>query len=108
MSISCFRYCVSGSIDRVKKSTVRESDRVETEEIEISLLLEGLYRVYGFDFREYSRPSIKRRLLELMQREGLNTISAFQDVLLHDQSCLNRLLLGLAVHSTTMFRDPGF
>jgi len=80
----------------------------ELEEIEITLLLEGLYRAYGFDFREYSRASIRRRLLELMRNEKLETISAYQDRLLHDPGSVERLLLGLSVHATAMFRDPSF
>lgn len=80
----------------------------ELAEIEIGLLLEGLYQAYGFDFRDYSRSSIKRRLLELMRAEQLATISAFQDKLLHDTACVDRLLLGLSVHATAMFRDPSF
>jgi len=78
------------------------------EDIEIGLLLEGLYRAHGFDFREYSRSSIKRRILELMRAEKLGTISAFQDRVLHDAACLDRFLLGLSVHATAMFRDPSF
>ena len=78
------------------------------EDIEIELLLEGLYRAYGFDFRAYSRPSLKRRILELMRSEGVGTVSAFQDKILHDAKCLERLLLGLSVHATAMFRDPSF
>jgi chemotaxis protein methyltransferase CheR len=78
------------------------------EDIEIGLLLEGLYRAHGFDFREYSRSSIKRRILELMRAEKLETISAFQDRVLHDAACLDRFLLGLSVHATAMFRDPSF
>jgi chemotaxis protein methyltransferase CheR len=78
------------------------------EDIEIGLLLEGLYRVHGFDFREYSRASIKRRIVELMRTEKLETISAFQDRILHDSACLDRFLLGLSVHATAMFRDPSF
>ncbi len=80
----------------------------DLEDIEISLLLEGLYRAYGFDFREYSRASIKRRILDLMHGENLATVSAFQDRVLHDAACLNRFLLGLSVHATAMFRDPSF
>ncbi|MBA2525162.1 MAG: protein-glutamate O-methyltransferase CheR [Pyrinomonadaceae bacterium] len=80
----------------------------DLEDIEISLLLEGLYRAYGFDFREYSRASIKRRILEMMRLEKLGTVSAFQDRVLHDAACLNRFLLGLSVHATAMFRDPSF
>src|SRR6267378_3890189 len=78
------------------------------QDIEIDLLLEALYRVHGFDFRDYSRGSIKRRILELMQAERLQTVSAFQNRVLHDPACLERFLFGLSVHATEMFRDPGF
>ncbi len=78
------------------------------DDVEIELLLEGLYRAYGFDFREYSRASLKRRILELMRLEKVGTVSAFQDRVLHDEACLDRLLLGLSVHATAMFRDPSF
>ena len=81
---------------------------ISLEDIEVGLLLEGLYRAHGFDFREYSRASIKRRIVELMRAEKLATISAFQDRVLHDASCLDRFLLGLSVHATAMFRDPSF
>ncbi|HEY8186864.1 MAG TPA: protein-glutamate O-methyltransferase CheR [Pyrinomonadaceae bacterium] len=81
---------------------------IDLEDIEIGLLLEGLYRAHGFDFRDYSRSSIKRRILELMRAEKLETISAFQDKVLHDALCLDRFLLGLSVHATAMFRDPSF
>ncbi len=32
------------------------------ERIEIELLLEGIYRHYGFDFRSYAYASIRRRM----------------------------------------------
>ncbi len=78
------------------------------EDIEIELLLDGLHRAHGFDFRDYSRASIKRRILELVRAEKLTTISALQDKVLHDRACLDRFLLGLSVHATAMFRDPSF
>ena len=84
------------------------SANTELEDIEIGLLLEGVYRAHGFDFRDYSRASIKRRILELMRFERLGTVSAFQNKLLHDSSCLERFILGLSVHATAMFRDPTF
>lgn len=83
-------------------------DICDLQDVEVDLLLEGIFRVYGFDFRQYSRASIKRRLLELMKREDLETISAFQNRLLHNPACLNRMILGLSVHATEMFRDPSF
>ncbi|MGH9908199.1 MAG: CheR family methyltransferase [Pyrinomonadaceae bacterium] len=84
------------------------ANRTTLEDIEIDLMLEGLYRFHGFDFRDYSRASLRRRILELMHAENLETVSAFQDKLLHDSACLNRFLLGLSVHATAMFRDPTF
>ena len=87
---------------------INGSANTELEDIEIGLLLEGVYRAHGFDFRDYSRASIKRRILELMRFEKLDTVSAFQNKLLHDASCLDRFVLGLSVHATAMFRDPSF
>jgi len=84
------------------------ADQNQLEDIEIALLLEGLYRVYGFDFRDYSAASIKRRILERMRAEKVTTISAYQDCVLHDAACMERLLVGLSVHVTSMFRDPSF
>ena len=88
-------------------STVRRATE-RVEDIEISLLLDGLYRVHGFDFRDYSRASIKRRILELLRAENLETISAYQARILHDHACVERFLVGVSVHATSMFRDPSF
>ncbi|NEQ27596.1 MAG: protein-glutamate O-methyltransferase CheR, partial [Microcoleus sp. SIO2G3] len=78
------------------------------EDIEIQLLLEGVYRYYGFDFRHYALSSLKRRIRRVLQNEKLPTVSALQDRVLHDSDSLQRLLLGLTVNVTSMFRDPGF
>ena len=80
----------------------------ELEQIEIELLLEGIYQHYGFDFRSYAYASIRRRLWKRIEAEGLSTISALQDRVLHDSDLMERLLLDLSVNVTAMFRDPGF
>ena len=85
-----------------------QTHSAELEDIEISLLLEGLYQYHGFDFRDYARASLKRRILERMRAEKLDTVSAFQNKVLHDDACIERLILGLSVHATAMFRDPSF
>ena len=89
-------------------SALPQAEQNELEDVEIALLLEGLYRYYGFDFREYSPASLKRRILERMRAEKIETVSRFQDRVLHDAACMERLLLGLSVHVTSMFRDPDF
>jgi chemotaxis protein methyltransferase CheR len=80
----------------------------ELERIEIELLLEGIFRRYGFDFRAYAHASLRRRLWKRVEAERLTTISALQARVLHDPEALDRMLLDLSVNVTAMFRDPGF
>ncbi len=80
----------------------------ELELLEIELLLEAVHRRYAFDFRDYAPASLRRRLWRRAQAEGVRTISALQDKLLHDPVVMERLLLDLSVTTTSMFRDPGF
>jgi chemotaxis protein methyltransferase CheR len=82
--------------------------RDDVDEIELALLLEGVYRRYGFDFREYAPASLRRRVWRRVHAEGLSTVSALQDKLLHDPACMERLLLDLSINVTAMFRDPTF
>jgi chemotaxis protein methyltransferase CheR len=78
------------------------------DDIELHLLLEGMYQHYGYDFRGYARGSIKRRIWRRVLDEGLQTISALQERVLHDPDCMQRLLLDLSISVTSMFRDPSF
>jgi chemotaxis protein methyltransferase CheR len=80
----------------------------ELERIEVELLLEGVYRHYGFDFRSYAYASIRRRLWKRVEGEGLHSISELQARILHDAEAMERLLLDLSVNVTAMFRDPSF
>jgi chemotaxis protein methyltransferase CheR len=80
----------------------------ELEELEIRLLLEGIFAHYGFDFRDYALASIRRRIATQMRAESVPSVSGLQDRVLHDPACMERLLLALTVHVTSMFRDPSF
>ncbi|HEX3866031.1 MAG TPA: CheR family methyltransferase, partial [Gemmatimonadaceae bacterium] len=78
------------------------------ERVEIELLLEGMFRHYGLDFRSYAYASIRRRLWKRIEAEGLRSISELQALVLHDPPAMERLLLDLSVSVTAMFRDPQF
>jgi len=80
----------------------------ELEQIEIELLLEGIYRKYGFDFRSYAYASIRRRLWKRIEEEGLSTVTDLQNRVLHQPEMMERLLLDLSINVTAMFRDPQF
>jgi chemotaxis protein methyltransferase CheR len=78
------------------------------ERLEMELLLEAVYRHYGFDFRTYAYASLRRRVWKRIQAERLETVSELQAAVLHDPAVLDRLLDDLSVNVTAMFRDPGF
>src|SRR3954452_6983994 len=80
----------------------------DLEALEIQLLLEGIYRRYGFDFREYAPASLKRRLWRRVHAEHLTSISGLLERVLHDEDVMERLLLDLSINVTAMFRDPTF
>jgi chemotaxis protein methyltransferase CheR len=75
------------------------------KEIEIQLLLEGIRLTYGYDFREYALSSLRRSIVAAMQAEGIPTISAYQDRMLHDATSMQRFLGMVGVSVTSMFRE---
>ncbi len=81
---------------------------LSTEDIELRLFLEAMYSRYHYDFREYSKASLKRRLLLACERMGFPSLSALQGQLLHDDTMLPQLLSYLTVQVSDMFRDPGY
>jgi chemotaxis protein methyltransferase CheR len=80
----------------------------EREALEIELLLEAIYRFYGYDFRQYAAASLKRRVWNVIRAEGLTTVSGLQERVLHSPACLGRFLTALTVNVTAVFRDPDF
>jgi chemotaxis protein methyltransferase CheR len=82
--------------------------QLDLETLELQLLLEGIFRHYGFDFREYAHASLRRRVWRRVHAEGLSSISALLDRVLHDQEAMERLLVDLSINVTAMFRDPTF
>ena len=86
----------------------RPGTEEELEEIEIELLLDAIYRRYGYDFREYAPASLRRRLWRRIHAEKLESVSGLQERVLHDPACMQRLLRDLSINVTSMFRDPSF
>jgi chemotaxis protein methyltransferase CheR len=82
--------------------------QLETETLELQLLLEGVYRQYGFDFREYAPASLKRRVWRRVHAEHAGTIAGLLALVLHNADVMERLLLDLSINVTSMFRDPSF
>lgn len=78
----------------------------KTEDIEIRLLLEAVFRKYHYDFRGYAMASIKRRLIQARDHFHCHTFSALQDMILHDPGMMTAMLPYLTVQVSELFRDP--
>ena len=75
------------------------------EDIEVRLLLEAVSLRYGYDFREYASAPLRRTIEAGMAAEGVITISAYQDRLLHDATSMQRFLSAAGVSVSSMFRE---
>jgi chemotaxis protein methyltransferase CheR len=77
-------------------------------DIELQLLLTGIYLKYQHDFRHYATSSLRRRLTQAMEHFGCASLSQLQDRVLHEPEIFTQLLRFLTVQVSEMFRDPSY
>ncbi|GKU76305.1 chemotaxis protein R [Paenibacillus sp. L3-i20] len=80
----------------------------EREELEMDLLLEAIFRIRGYDFRNYLRSSLRRRIRNRMNLDRLPTVTAMLEKTLYEDGYLEKLLEDFSIKVTEMFRDPNF
>ena len=76
--------------------------------IEIKLLLEAIFLKYGYDFRNYSKAHIKRRVLHWLNVNHTKTVSELLHNILRNREIFYELLDDLSINVTEMYRDPEF
>jgi chemotaxis protein methyltransferase CheR len=89
-------------------SAVETADTADLNEIELDLLVEAIYRRYGYDFRNYARASLMRRVKHHLTRWRVPDIASLIPVILRDEMRFQSLLFDISVTVTEMFRDPWF
>lgn len=77
-------------------------------DIELKLLLEGVFLRYQHDFRHYAFASLRRRIRQAMERFGCKTVSQLQDRVLHEPEVFAGMLQYFTVQVSEMFRDPAY
>lgn len=85
---------------------MKEDELKEIEDLEIRLLLDAVYHRYGYDFRDYSRAHLRRRLRHRLEMSGLGSFGEMQHLVLHQREFFEQLLRDLSINVTEMFRDP--
>ncbi len=76
--------------------------------IELKLLFEGIYLKYGYDFRNYSKAHVRRRVLNFLGMKDLQTVTDLQNKVLREPDFFREFLDELSINVTEMFRDPDF
>ena len=83
-------------------------DKLEVENVEIDLFLEAVFRRYGYDFRDYARASVNRRVRYLLASSECETISDMTARLMHDKGFFSKVVFAFSITVTEMFRDASF
>ena len=80
----------------------------DVHHIEVALLLEALFLRYGYDFRDYARETVVRRVEQCCEDLGCSTVSELTGQVLRDPSTFYRVIGYFSVNVTALFRDPHF
>jgi chemotaxis protein methyltransferase CheR len=74
---------------------------------QITELIDLVKRVHGFDFSGYTKASLKRRIVRIMQLKKLSFYD-LKHILVNDPHFFQDFLEEITVNVTEMFRDPTF
>lgn len=74
---------------------------------ELDELVDLVKKVHGFDFSAYSKASLKRRMIRIMQNKRLELYD-LKHILVNDHNFFQEFLDEITVNVTEMFRDPSF
>ena len=85
-----------------------KGDDGHEDDLEIDLLLGAIFQRFQYDFRQYSRASVRRRVALALSALDCKTISALQERILHDEAAFPILLSYLTVQVSDLFRDPAY
>jgi chemotaxis protein methyltransferase CheR len=75
---------------------------------DVDILLSDLVDTYGYDFTEYSKASLKRRVNRLFALDKFPSFAEFRYRVKNDEQYLKRFVEEITVNVTEMFRDPSF
>lgn len=75
---------------------------------EMDELLEEVSGIYGYDFSQYSKASLKRRLNRICLIDKFSSFAELKYHVINDPSYIQRFVEEITVNVTDMFRDPYF
>lgn len=88
--------------------TVKSGMDIDFGKNDVDRLLSVISQHYGYDFSNYSRPSIERRLTRFIINSNLKSLDDLEKQLLAHTRLFEVFLEEMMVGVTAMFRDPAF
>lgn len=88
------------------KDNLQNMKKIDTATFEINQLLDAIFFRYGYDFRNYARASLERRINNRCTLSGLNNISEMIPKIMYNSDFFDLFLKDMSVTVTEMFRDP--
>ena len=74
---------------------------------QIDILLNEIFNRYGYDFRDYAKASITRRINNFITKEKIENLDELTRKIIDSGEVFQNLFYNLLVTVTEMFRDPG-
>jgi len=96
---------IAGDTRDAESAAEAAETRGSVTDLEISLLLDGIQRLSGYDFREYAPTLLKRRVTERVRIENARTITGLLERVVHDPACRDALVNALTTAPSIPFRD---
>lgn len=84
------------------------SNDIELTDTEVEMIINDLIALYGYDFTNYSRASLKRRMAMLISSDRFPSFAEFRFKLRNEKAYFNRFIEKITVNVTEMFRDTSF
>ncbi len=81
---------------------------MEINEDELEIIITDLLDLYGYDFANYSKASLMRRVRRLIQLDKFSSFSDFRKRIKTDGEYIKRFIEQVTVNVTEMFRDSNF
>jgi chemotaxis protein methyltransferase CheR len=75
---------------------------------QIELLLSDLIDTYGYDFTDYTKASLKRRINRIYSLDSFPSFAEFRYRVRTDENYFSHFIEQVTVNVTEMFRDPSF
>jgi chemotaxis protein methyltransferase CheR len=93
-------------IDEINDYILKYTKMYKINYDNLDIFLKNVYEKYGFDYRNYQREHIKRRVERFYIKYGFKDFSSMEKEVLNSESIFNDMFLDISINVTTFFRNP--